>query len=81
MFFTTQEIGQLNYLRKDRLHNNEDVYLNNKISRRALFNQTFTQGTRISNTLKSQGDKKGARDVSQYLRLKRGVFGASLLRK
>lgn len=81
MYFTTPNIKVLNHLRKDPLYNGNDVYLNNKISLRSLFKGEQVQGTLLSNTLNSIGDKKGSRDMSQYLRLKRGILGSSLLKR
>ena len=70
---------RINNARKEYLYDGLNTSLNNKVFKRSWnnskFNFTTHYGSSIAQTLQSVGDKKGGRDYSQYIYMKRAAYG------
>lgn len=74
----TYNINSVNKARNELLYNSENTAINNNIFVRSYFKPT--NGAEINNikpalTLRAPGDKKGGRDSSQHIRIKKASYG------
>lgn len=79
MNFTYNE-RYVNKARSEILHDGQEIPIRNKIFIRSLHNPRVTgYGSRIQQTIRSQSDRRGGGDVSQYIHLKSATKGNSFV--
>jgi len=82
MNYTFKTIENVNAPRSEYLYDGNRTSLYNRVFVRSLYTPPSrtapnprANGTRVGQTLRAPGDKKGGRDASQYVTIKKGVSG------